>query len=638
VVGDLFESGEEVSCDGKDNDCDGIVDESIVDPLGGNCKNTGVCTGKVTAVCIGAANFACDYTDVIGYENPEVSCDGLDNNCDGIVDDGVCPLFYPCTSGAQCQSGHCKEAPDLESTFCVTDATYCPANDGAKEYGQSEKSCVELPQPNGSTAWHPTTCTTGGWVHDQTPCASGACVEGNCTDCIPNATYCSGSLVQVISCSETGTILPASDCPKELGSDGELVQTTCDANGHGVCLNHGETVISVGGATLSINVNVSVGANNESLVAWQTDAGFNIIPAAIRLTETGTHGYQAFTPQNTSDPSIGKNPDVAILNSSLAAFVWQSVSQNLQGTILDPGDIRLNLYDYTKNLAKTNTVTINGQSGFEQSFPKIVALKDGGVLVVWQSLAEAGGNGFDIFGRAFDLDAGPSLVPINPQQRYNEHIGGHQRFADVALLTNGTAVVAWTDENEGDLGHDGLFARVVNSDGSPQGQPFRLHDAIAGDQNEVALAALPSGGFVAVYSSTPPGGDTDVMIRRFSADGTPAAEGEIFVTSVHTQSSQQGVQHNAAVAAAPNGEIVVVWDDPQGDASGAAVYLQQLHENLSQNGLAIQVNNTFVSGDQQNPRVVIAGQDGNPWALIVYEDHEEGTGKIELVTVPFELQ
>jgi hypothetical protein len=106
------ETGEETICDGLDNDCDGFVDEEIpgcteicngIDDDGNgrvddNPKDpppcptlTGVCTHGVTATCGGAAGWQCAYSSM-AFETAESKCDGLDNDCDGLVDEGCgCP-------------------------------------------------------------------------------------------------------------------------------------------------------------------------------------------------------------------------------------------------------------------------------------------------------------------------------------------------------------------------------------------------------------------------------------------------------------------------------------------------------------------------------------------------------------------
>lgn len=86
-------------CDGIDNDCNDLTTESGLTPPGG-CSNSGVCSGQtIPEVCFGAGGWRCDYTGVpfvdldqnANLTPIENSCfDGLDNNCNGMVDDG-CP-------------------------------------------------------------------------------------------------------------------------------------------------------------------------------------------------------------------------------------------------------------------------------------------------------------------------------------------------------------------------------------------------------------------------------------------------------------------------------------------------------------------------------------------------------------------
>ena len=118
-------------CDGVDNDCDGLVDEDVCgDPCqsdddcddddactvdtcsSGECSYTGLtrvdmdgdgliddCDDDTDGDGVPDADD-CDPNDAsIGAGTPE-ACDGLDNDCDGQVDEGVCG--DPCTSDADC--------------------------------------------------------------------------------------------------------------------------------------------------------------------------------------------------------------------------------------------------------------------------------------------------------------------------------------------------------------------------------------------------------------------------------------------------------------------------------------------------------------------------------------------------------
>ena len=74
------------SCDTDTGDC---VFELSFDPGDSPCRITGVCTG-LTIVDCEASSWICEYDAVPMFEDEEQSCDGLDNDCDGLTDEGLC--------------------------------------------------------------------------------------------------------------------------------------------------------------------------------------------------------------------------------------------------------------------------------------------------------------------------------------------------------------------------------------------------------------------------------------------------------------------------------------------------------------------------------------------------------------------
>lgn len=129
---------EESSCDKLDNDCDGQVDESLVRSCGPN-TTLGQCR-KGTRECTDGSWGSCQGAQ---YSSSE-SCNNTDDDCDGRIDDGSL-----CGSSSRCESGSCEEiCRDTGNTECnssgnVVSVDSC-GNRSLKEtceYGCSNGSC-----------------------------------------------------------------------------------------------------------------------------------------------------------------------------------------------------------------------------------------------------------------------------------------------------------------------------------------------------------------------------------------------------------------------------------------------------------------------------------------------------------------
>jgi len=124
-------------CDAVDNDCDGAMNEGLNDVADSTCANLGVCAAHrdaIVATCTAAGTWDCNYAAVPGYEaGVETSCDDLDNDCDGSVNedftftqpDGTVRGFGVGCDGSdsdECNNGLvvCKPGSTSETTCAET--------------------------------------------------------------------------------------------------------------------------------------------------------------------------------------------------------------------------------------------------------------------------------------------------------------------------------------------------------------------------------------------------------------------------------------------------------------------------------------------------------------------------------------
>jgi hypothetical protein len=116
-----------------DNNCDGVVDDG--NPGGGTSCSTGqpgVCAAGAT-VCTGGA-VVCNPVQPAGAE---VCGDGLDNDCDGQTDEGCGCVHDVCTQGVALSAG-C--APCV-TAICAQDAYCCDTSWDLLCIGETESIC-----------------------------------------------------------------------------------------------------------------------------------------------------------------------------------------------------------------------------------------------------------------------------------------------------------------------------------------------------------------------------------------------------------------------------------------------------------------------------------------------------------------
>ena len=172
-------------CDGIDNDCDGLIDEGLSSTSG--CNQVGECAGAIKTCSVG------NWSSCSKQPTQEI-CDGKDNDCDGTIDNG-----YQCAKNSTNCTSTC--------TFATRNITSCsgtiPANAQAN-YGTTSGKFVQT--WNGST-WLPSS-KTNSYNETDGECAwkcssSYFYYNGECRSDTQQAN-CTGSLVTNAQWNDSG--------------------------------------------------------------------------------------------------------------------------------------------------------------------------------------------------------------------------------------------------------------------------------------------------------------------------------------------------------------------------------------------------------------------------------------------------
>ncbi len=566
----------EKTCDGLDNDCDGLTDESLSDPAAAKCPSQGVCAAGVPSGCVGG-KWMCNLVAVKGYEAIEQSCDGVDNDCDGKTDIGVCSTGAACTSNTQCASGNCASTLGGGAKVCVEKAGQCPligADGKLTLASDGSTACTEAAKF--------ASCSKGAWG---APAACGAltpvCYAGSCGVCVPNQLSCDPSdKTKIGKCAVDGkSVLAGSSCNAD-----------AHCTGQGACAIDGLQTLSDTASAASPQV-VAL-TDGSFAVAWLVDSSN---AADVRLRMFGVDGKPKAASAKIASNSLlssgsGSRLAATAVGTGFAiAWVTSGMDQN----------ISVQLFDGAGATKGPVLIGNSGDNSGAQTEPALASWS-GGFVVAWTSDAIEGSGDKGIGAALFDATGAALGTPIivnDDPANADDPVTGNQTTPAVAVRSTGDIVIAWTHAFGGANAKSRIRARALTSTGTFASGVVVVSDPAA-NADTVTLSAS-SGEFLAAWQATSGDGNGNgVKMRHLDAllqALGPMVTANTFVT---------GSQDQPWLGPLSSGALLI-WRS-QGAAVGSSNY-QVAERDLSANsGFSTDeavLTSANATGDKDQPRI-----------------------------------
>ncbi|ADG93165.1 type 1 secretion target domain protein [Arcobacter nitrofigilis DSM 7299] len=245
----------------------------------------------------------------------------------------------------------------------------------------------------------------------------------------------------------------------------------------------------------------------------------------------------------------------------------------------------------------------DGLTSFDDNRPQITVLSDGKYVVTYFGEEEAGGN-TSVYVQMYQADG----TPFGGQQKLEgiEGENGYDENPQIISLTDGGYVVVYAGQ-EAEAGEYSIFVVRYNNLNEKVGtQKLENSDNILGDAYSPQITGLSDGSYVVAYHGQDSGDDYSIYVQKFNVDGTIDGEqvklegkddsGNVITTSNDTEAQITGLS---------DGGYVVTYEgiDENGDES---VYVQKFDSSGAQVGEQVKLEATDDEGN-----VITSGADSS---------------------------
>ncbi len=257
--------------------------------------------------------------------------------------------------------------------------------------------------------------------------------------------------------------------------------------------------------------------------------------------------------------------------------------------------IRLQMFDAT-GVKVGSEFSANATAAGNQTLSSVAGLPGGGFIAVWGDSNTTSG---DVMVRIFNAaGVGGSEIQVNTFTTNTQSLGV------AAALSNGNIVVTWQDVGGADGSGTSVRGRILDATGAAVTGEFAINTTSTQNQGNPSVTALKDGGFVATwvdYSLL--GGDAAVnSVKAQVFDNTGAkVGGEILVNTY-----PHYIQEEPAVSALESGGFIITFTDRSGfggdtqDSGSKAIKGQVFNADGTKDGIEFLVNTTTAQNQWQS--------------------------------------
>jgi hypothetical protein len=362
---------------------------------------------------------------------------------------------------------------------------------------------------------------------------------------------------------------------------------------------------------------ITIDKNNNFIISWTDYRNFNYD------YNYGDIYFQRFSSDGTALGNNKKVNDDTLYN---VVQFGSSISADADGNFVITWDDCRNGYwgdIYAQRFSSDGTALgsnfrVNFLSAWVNYGAKVVCKKNGDFIIVWGDSEDGGKNGKpfyqlhdseilepefsknnkntepDIYAQQYFSDG----TPNGENFKVNDDIGGTQQTApDIAIDTNDNFIITWQDKRSGVWD---IYIQRYLSDGTPIGSNYKVEDSIVSTYLVKPSISTDDGSNFIIAWYDQRNGNYDIFAQRYLYEGTSI--GDNFKINNDT-----GTTHQTSPCISMNGigNFLITWLDRRN--GNQDVYAQRYFSNGTPLGSNYIISNTGEM--QQNNSAVVLGND-----------------------------